>query len=286
MILLTGATGKCGSAAAKELLNKGAPVRVLVRDAAKAADLKAAGADVAVGDATDAASVDQALAGCDRAVLILPNSEAQLDMELQFIDRAKAAGVKHLVKLSSMEASPQTSAPIPQLHWAVEDHLRASSLAWTMIRPNFFMQNLLANAVTIKSMNKFFLPLGDARTCMIDSRDIGAVIAAVLTSDGHENQSYEVTGPELLTFYEVADIFTEVLGRKIEYVNQPMDSYKETLAQFLTNEWHLNAVCALFGEIAKGGLDRKTDAMQTLTGREPITLASFVGDYKMAFQPD
>lgn len=286
MILLTGATGKCGNAAAKELLGKGASLRALVRDAARAVDLDVAGVELVIGDAGDAASLDQAFAGCDKALLILPNSEGQLDMEKQFIDRARAAGVNHIVKLSSMEAMATAFSPIPQGHWASEEYLRASGLAWTMIKPNFFMQNLLSNAVTIKSMNKFFLPMGEGKTGMSDCRDIGAVIAETLAGDGHENQSYEVTGPDLLTFYEVADTFTKVLGRKIEYVNQPMEAFRETLSQFLTNEWHLNAVCELFREIAEGGLNHKTDTMRELLGHEPISLAQFVRDYQGAFQPD
>jgi len=287
MILVTGATGKCGSAAAKHLLKKGAVVRVLVRDEAKAMDLlQAGGADIVVGDITQQADMDRALAGCEKALLLLPNSEQQLELEKLFIDRAKAAGVKHVVKLSSMEAVADTTLPIPAIHWASEEYLRASGLSWTMIKPSFFMQNLLGNAATIKSMQKFFLPLGKGKTGMIDCRDIGVVIGEALTGAGHESKAYELTGPELLDFYQVAERFSQVLGSKIEYVDQPPEAFREQLGQFLPSAWHLNAVCELFGEIAKGGLGHTTDTVKQLLGREPIALEQFVRNHAAAFQSD
>lgn len=286
MILLTGATGKCGSAALKELLKKGEALRILARDEAKAAALiGSGGAQVMAGDATKQADLDRALKGCDKVLMLLPNSQQQLELEKLFVDRAKAAGVRHVVKLSSMEATAETTLPIPAVHWASEEYLRASGLGWTMVKPNFFMQNLLGNAVTIKSMGKFFLPMSDGKTAMVDCRDVGAVIAKTLTSDGHAGKSYEITGPELLTFGEVAERFSSVLGRKIEYVDQPAAAYREFLAQFLTNPWHLNAVCELFGAIAAGGIGYKTETVKTLLGRAPISLEQFIRDHAAAFQP-
>ena len=135
MILVTGATGKTGGAVAKELAAHNIPVRVLVRNADKATDLKDVGAEIAVGDMADEAAVREALKGCDKAVLIMANGEHQLTMEKLFTDSAVALGVKHLVKLSSMESKPGTTKPIPAMHVASEDHIRASGLKWTMIRP-------------------------------------------------------------------------------------------------------------------------------------------------------
>ncbi|MCC5794232.1 MAG: SDR family oxidoreductase [Chromatiales bacterium] len=284
MILVTGATGKTGAAAANALLAKGAKVRALVRNEEKAAGLKQAGAELVVGDVNDAAVLAQALEGCEKALLTLPNSQQQLDQEKRFTDAAVKAGLRHLVKLSSMEARPDAKAPIPALHWQSEEYIRKSGLGWTMIKPNFFMQNLLGSAGTIKEQGKFFLPLGDGKTAMIDTRDIGDVVAAVLTGDGHIGQSYEVTGPELLTFHDAADRISKAIGRKVEYVNVPMDSYRQTLARFLTNEWHLNAVIELFGEIASGAdLAHTTDTVKKLLGREPKSLEAFIREHKALF---
>ncbi len=282
MILLTGATGKIGAETAKQLVGKGAPVRALVRDAAKAAPLEAAGVELAVGDIADAAAVRQALTGVRQAFLLLPNGEQQEASEKQFTDLCRAAGVGHLVKMSSMEAVPTAQTPIPRAHWAVEEYIRASGLAWTMVKPNFFMQNLLASAKSIREQGLFSLPMGDGTTGMADARDIGAVCAEVLTGQGHAGQSYEITGPEVLTFHQVAERFTSVLGRPIRYVPMPMAQFRERMTGVL-KPWHLNAVCELFQEIADIGLDHTTGTFRRLMGRDPISLDRFIRDHAAAF---
>ena len=283
MILLTGVTGKTGGETAKQLLKKGATLRALVRDENKAARLKASGVELVVGDIADADTVRRALKGVEKAFLTLPNGKTQLANEKQFTDLAVAARVKHLVKMSSMEAVADAKTSIPKGHWAAEEHIRASGLAWTMVKPNFFMQNLLASAVAIKAQRKFFLPMGNGTTGMADIRDIGAVCAEVLTGKGHAGQSYEITGPEVLTFYDVADRFTEVLGEKVEYVPMPMDQFRERMNKIL-EPWHLNAVCELFQEIADIGLDHTTDTFKKLIGRDPISVRQFITDHVALFR--
>lgn len=283
MILLTGVTGKTGGATLKALLGKGVPLRAIVRNPDKAAGMKDAGVDLVVGDVTDKAVIDKALRGIERALMVMPNGETQLDSEKPFIDAAKAAGVKQLVKMSSMEAVADAKAPIPKVHYQAEQYLRASGLDWTLLKPNFFMQNLLGSAGTIKEQGKFFLPMADGKTVMADVRDIGAVAAVTLTGAGHGGQTYEITGPEILSFHDVAARFTKVLGRKIEYVHVPMPAYRQTLSKFLTNEWHLNAVCELFQEIADGHDLRTSDSVQKLTGKPPTSLEQFIRDHQAVF---
>jgi uncharacterized protein YbjT (DUF2867 family) len=278
MILLTGATGKIGGETARQLIEKGASLRALVRDEAKAADLKAAGVELVVGDIADTDVVKQAMEGAEKAFLLLPNGEHQEANEKQFTDLAVAAGVKHLVKMSSMEAVPDAETPIPQAHWSVEEHIRASGLDWTMVKPNFFMQNLLASAGSIKEQRKFFLPMGDGTVAPADARDIGAVCAEVLTGEGHSGQSYEITGPEVMTFHGVAERFTEVLGEKVEYVPLPMEAFRDKMTGIL-QPWHLNAVCELFREIAEIGIDHTTDTFRQLIGRDPISVKQFIEDH-------
>src|SRR5690606_6190347 len=174
-------------------------------------------------------------------------------------------------------------SPIPQGHYQSEQYIEKLGIDWTFVKPNFFMQNFFGSAGTIKEQGKFFLPMADGRTVMADCRDIGAVAAEVLTGSGHAGKRYEVTGPEVLSFHDAADRFTKALGRKIEYVYVPMPAYRQTLAKFLTNEWHLNAVCALFQEIAEGEQLYVTDTVQKLTGRPPVSLEQFVTEHKAVF---
>ena len=283
MILLTGVTGKTGGETARQLLAKGAKLRAIVRNEAKAADLKAAGVELVVGDVGDAATVKQALKGVDKAFITLPNGKNQEAQEKQFTDLAVAAGVKHLVKMSSMEAVAHAKTPIPKAHWAVEEYIRASGLPWTMVKPNFFMQNLLSSAAGIKANHRFSLPMGDGTTGMADVRDIAAVCVEVLTGKGHAGKSYEITGPEVLTFHDVAARFSAVLGEKVEYVPMPMAQFRERMTNIL-EPWHLNAVCELFQEIADIGLDHTTGTFRALIGRDPISVSQFIRDHLSLFK--
>ena len=284
MILITGATGKTGSATAKSLGEKGETFRALIRNEEKKEGLESLGGEVVIGSIENTEVVNQSMQGVKTVLVLLPNSESQLALEKQLVDSAKQAGVERIVKMSSIEATPDATSPIPKLHLESEEYIKQSGLAWTMIKPNFYMQNLLASAGTIKEQGKIFLPMGDGKTGMIDTTDVGKVLAKVLSEDGHESMNHEITGPEILSFYEVAEIFSKSLGKQVDYVDVPMDAYKETLGQFLTNQWHLDAVIDLFKGIAEGGIEDKTDTFNELMGETPKSLSQFLAENSFIFK--
>ena len=284
MILITGATGKTGSATAKSLGEKGETFRALIRNEEKKEGLESLGGEVVIGSIENTEVVNQSMQGVKTVLVLLPNSESQLALEKQLVDSAKQAGVERIVKMSSIEATPDATSPIPKLHLESEEYIKQSGLAWTMIKPNFYMQNLLASAGTIKEQGKIFLPMGDGKTGMIDTTDVGKVLAKVLSEDGHESMNHEITGPEILSFYEVAEIFSQALGKQVDYVDVPMDAYKETLGQFLTNQWHLDAVIDLFKGIAEGGIEDKTDTFNELMGETPTSLSQFLAENSFIFK--
>ena len=284
MILITGATGKTGSATAKSLGEKGEIFRALIRNEEKKEGLESLGGEVVIGSIENTEVVNQSMQGVKTVLVLLPNSESQLALEKQLVDSAKQAGVERIVKMSSIEATPDATSPIPKLHLESEEYIKQSGLAWTMIKPNFYMQNLLASAGTIKEQGKIFLPMGDGKTGMIDTTDVGKVLAKVLSEDGHESMNHEITGPEILSFYEVAEIFSQVLGKQVDYVDVPMGAYKETLGQFLTNQWHLDAVIDLFKGIAEGGIEDKTDTFNELMGETPKSLSQFLAENSFIFK--
>jgi uncharacterized protein YbjT (DUF2867 family) len=152
-----------------------------------------------------------------------------------------------------------------------------------MIRPNFFMQNLLGNAAALRSTGKLVLPLGSGSAAVTDTRDVAEVIAFVLTQPGHTGRVYEITGPEVLNFTQVAACFASVLGRSIEYVDQEPEAYREHLARFLKSSWHVDAVCAIFREIREGYVTHTSPDFERLIGRPPTSLAQFVRDYRAVF---
>jgi len=280
MILLTGATGKTGSATAIELSNLKVPFRALIRSEEKRDEIEALGGEVIIGSAENRETIDQAMMGIEKLLIILPNCENQLEMEMQLVDSAKAEGVKQIVYMSSVEADEECTSPIPKLHWDTEVYIKDSGLQWTMIKPNFYMQNFIGSAKTIVEQNKFFLPMSDGKTGMIDTRDVGKVIAKVLSEEGHEGQSYQITGPETLSFYNVAEKFSSVLKREVLYVDMPMDAYKNILSQFLTNQWHLDSVIDLFAGIAEGGIEYNTDTFEELIGTPPRSLEDFIEEHR------
>ena len=284
MILITGATGKTGAATAKSLGEKGETFRALIRNEEKKEGLESLGGEVVIGSIENTEVVNQSMQGVKTVLVLLPNSESQLALEKQLVDSAKQAGVERIVKMSSIEATPDATSPIPKLHLESEEYIKQSGLAWTMIKPNFYMQNLLASAGTIKEQGKIFLPMGDGKTGMIDTTDVGKVLAKVLSEDGHESMNHEITGPEILSFYEVAEIFSQVLGKQVDYVDVPMDAYKETLGQFLTNQWHLDAVIDLFKGIAEGGIEDKTDTFSELIEETPKSLSQFLAENSFIFK--
>jgi uncharacterized protein YbjT (DUF2867 family) len=285
MYFVSGATGKTGAEVVRRLIADGRRVRALSRSAERAAPLVAAGVDVVVGEGSDPSLLARALAGVEKAVIIYPNGPQQAALEQALVEAAMAAGVKHLVKLSSMEALAHMQNPVHRTHYESENRIRASGLEWTMIRPNFFMQNLLGNAAALRSTGKLVLPLGSGSAAVTDTRDVAEVIAFVLTQPGHAGRVYEITGPEVLNFSQVAQCFATVLERPIEYVDQDPEAYRAHLAQFLKSSWHVDAVCAIFREIREGYVTHTSADFERLIGRPPTALAQFVRDYRAVFSP-
>lgn len=284
MILLTGATGRVGSAAAKALARANIPFRALVRDPDKVA-FDPDAAEIVQGDLNDPGVVEQALQGVSRALIVMGNHPDQAKLERQFASLAADAGVSHLVKVSSMEAAPDATATLPKNHYDTEQHIASLGVDWTFLRPNYYMQNMLMYAGSIARTNSFALPLGTAKTAMIDSRDVGEVAAVVLTGEGHAGQAYRLTGPAMMDFHEVAARMGTVLERPVSYVAQSPEVFREVLGQFIQSVWQLDAVCELFAEIAAGSLEEQHSTTADLLGRPAVDLETFTRQFAGAFAP-
>jgi uncharacterized protein YbjT (DUF2867 family) len=281
MILLTGITGNNGGATANALIDKGVKFRALVRDLDKAADWATKGVELVKGDLEDASSVKAALAGVDRAVLILPNGEDQQRLELAFIETAKQVGLPWIIKLSSPEAVRGTVSAIPLAHIAAEDAIMASDMDWTFVRPSFFMQNLRGLPGQAKETGKVSMPMGDGSIALTDCADAGLFIAKVLTDESsaqHFGQCYDITGPDLVfTFHDVARIVGEVIGQDVEYDNCDAAAFKVAIRPFHRNDWHSDAVAFLFAEIENGETPGiKTNTFQEMMGRPGTSFKEFL----------
>ena len=284
MILIIGGTGTNGREVIDRLVAAGEPTRALVRDAKGSDDLRAKGVEVVVGDLDDPASLDRAFAGADRAFFLAAVDERMGRWFDNFLGAATRSGKPRVVKFSGMGADPASSTTLLRIHGEADRSLIGSGLPYTIIRPNSFHQNLLWSAATIRSSSEFYLPVGDAHQSLIDVRDIAAVAATVLTQPGHEGQIHEVTGPESLTYHQVADRLAAAIGRPVRYVPVPPDAALASMLSSGMPAWNARAVSDLYTVFAAGLAAETTDTVARVTGKPPIPFAQFARDHADAFR--
>src|SRR3954454_19855447 len=203
MILVTGANGRPGSAVIREFARQNHPVRALVRDPAKADALRALpGVEVVYGDMLEPETLESALAGVKRVLMISSAGPQMLETQCTFIDAARAAGVEHLVKFSgkdSVDGFDPERFRSSRSHEQIQRYLLASGMPWTVLRPSQFMQVYFEEVPDIAAHGELRLPLGATTMAPIDIDDIARIAYAALTTPGHEGKTYPMTGPEALT---------------------------------------------------------------------------------------
>ena len=284
MILITGATGTTGREVVAELHRLGAKgVRALVRDPARADFIRAAGFETVAGDFEKPETLGAALEGVERALLLTPPSPQTVEHNRAFVEAAAGAGVRHVVKLSAIGADSGAPEGFARWHGQAEESLKSSGVAWTMLRPNFFMQNLLGQAHQIAATGRIVQAVGDARISFVDVRDIAAVAARALTEEGHEGQTYTLTGPEALSYAEVAARLSEAAGRDIAYVPITPEQFREGALAAGLPEWLVSALERLNEIFASGRAAEVTDAVRRVGRKEPTTFEQFARDYAEAF---
>ena len=287
MIGIIGATGTTGRGLIATLKEKGAAFRCLVRDTAKAAETL--GSDVALvqADLGDGASIEAGLQGCDKLFLLSGHSPVMVEQQLNAVNAAKAAGVKHIVKLSggSFIIKEDTPAMIGRGHWQIEQEIRKSGLDWTFLRPGFFMQNFLNMAEAIKGMGKVMMPVpADVGLGMIDVRDTADAAAAILTTEGHAGQVYELSGPNITPAQAVAAI-GDAICKEITFVQVPMEGAIGAMKERGMPDWLVDHQSTLMGIAADGNMaSYGNNLIETLAGHAPRTPVDFARDHIGAFK--
>lgn len=268
MILVLGATGVVGGEVTRQLIGAGHRPRLLVRDPARARE-HAADAEIVQGDLAVPASLGGAFAGVD-ALFLMSGTHGGIDaaLELNAIEAARAAGVRHVVKLSVVGAEAPFDT-FGRQHAEVEARLRESGLAWTMLRPHFFMSNTLRWAGSIRRQSLFHYPTGGGRWPAVDPRDIGAVAVRALTQPGHEGCAYTLSGPESLSAADYARKLSAVLGRPVQHVNVPLEAVRDELAREGMPPAHAAPLLDLLAALAAGRVDAVADGVERVTGRPP-----------------
>ena len=283
-VLVTGATGSVGSHVVRELQERGVSVRAFVRDTGKAIKMLGDGVELAYGDFGDVASVRRAVAGVEGVYLACANDPRQIEYETGVIDAAAAAGVRRIVKLSAHGAEIGSPVAFWDWHGRIEANLRASGVPAVVLRPTFNMTNLFGSAEQVRQVASLFAPAEGARVVMIDPRDVAESAAVALTSDGHDGQTYMLTGPQAITFEQVAEELSAVTGRRIRFVAVPDQAAQQALVDSGMPKFVAGQIVAVFGLLRRGVQDRTSDAVRVLTGRRPQTFASFARDHAAMFR--
>jgi uncharacterized protein YbjT (DUF2867 family) len=279
MILVTTA-GKVGTEAVRSLALQEVPVRVLVRDPGKARALARAGAEIVVGDLDQPASLDAAMAGVTTVVLVSPAVPAQ---ELNVVASAARAGASHIIKATS-KASADSPIARRRGQAQIEAGLAASGLAWTLLRSNAYMQNTLALAPAIAATSSFGSSAGPGRTGLVDARDVGEVAARIAASPApHAGKTYWLTGPELISNYDVAAVLSKLLGRTITYQELSFDENKDAMIRAGVPEAIAQMNAQAFSMAAEGDGEWVTDDVSSLLGRPARSFDQFAADHATAF---
>jgi uncharacterized protein YbjT (DUF2867 family) len=284
-VLVTGATGGVGSSVVRELRARGAAVRAFVRDPEKARALLGDDVALAVGDLADPDSIRRALDGADRLFLACGNVAGQVELETNAIEAARAARVDLVVKLSAAAAAPDSPLLFPRWQGEIEERLHASGVPAVLLHPTSYMTNLLMSAEAVRQTGKLVAPAGGARISMIDASDVGAVGAVALTEAGHAGRTHVLSGPEAITYADVAACLSDATGHTVEFVDVPDEAARaEMLAQGMP-DFLADFVVQLFGALRDGIAAEVTDTVLRLTGREPRSFADFAREHAGLFAP-
>jgi uncharacterized protein YbjT (DUF2867 family) len=279
-ILVTGATGNIGSQLVPALLSSGAAVRVLVRRMDNAKDFAEIGAELVIGDLDEPDTLQSAVSGVDKIFLLTWNGPTAVKQSDNLIHAAEQNGNPYIVRLSGHGTE---KSRIIRDHLAVEEIIKSSGLKYTILRPTFFMQNIFMAAQTVAEQNTIYMPFKDGKVATIDIRDIVDAAAKVLTSSGHEGKTYILTGPEAVSFYDIAEAFSKVLGREVKYVDVPLDAGKQTMLSMGMPEWIADGFTELFSGFANNWANKVYPAVESLTGRPARSIQQFARDFESVF---
>jgi len=275
-ILLTGITGNVGSAVVDYLKSKNIKFLAGVRNIEKSIKQDAS-IEYIYFDFENVLTYGDALKGVKKVFLVRPPQLTDVKGIFNpFIKKCKDIGVKQIVFLSLLGAQ---SNPFPP-HHKIEKAILSSGIPYTFIRPSFFMQNIsTTHAEDLKLRNDLFIPCANAKISFIDTRDIGEIIGRTLVESGHENKAYTITGAEAITYFQVADSMTRILGRKITYSNPSLFKFRKDMIKRGIKKEFATIMMILYFTTQLGMAKYVTNTSQVLLSRKPRTIEDFIRDY-------
>ena len=274
MILVCGAGGNIGSRVIGALRRSSISIRALVRRMPDGSPGAASDVEYVSADLSDRKTLPPVFDGVKTLFLLLPIGEEQKTIELNALDAAIEAGVRRIVKLSVLGASPDSGNTFGRIHGLVEEHIRSSPCRWVFLRPNMLMQNLAwyRGALTKGTLP---LPLDSASVSHVDAEDVAAAAASALVTQQYDGGAFDLTGPESLTGESVASTISLVCGIQVDYQPVTIADFAAELRKKGDSDWLTNAECELFAELGNGAGSVVTSSCKQLTGREAGSLAAY-----------
>ena len=283
-ILITGATGNIGAEVVRLLSVRSVPVRALVRNRAKAKAIEQPNVEIAEGDMDKPWTLEAAMSGVDKVFLVSSPDPRQAELQANVIDAAKQAGARHIVKLSAMGAALDGLSVFQKWHAETEQYLAQSGVPFTLLQPNSFMQNALSFAPTIAKDGKFYGSMKDGKVSFVDLRDVAAVAANTLADPGHEGKTYVITGPEALSFADMARKLSAALGKPVTYVDLPREALVQAMMGVGMPELVAQGIAGLYEWGSQGKQAVLTDVVAKVGKKTPITFDQFARESATAFQ--
>ena len=283
MILVTGGTGAIGSELLRLLSQAGIPARALARDPGRGQVLP--GITWVAGDLAEPETLGAAFEGNEKLFLLTSYYEDMVELQHNAIVAARAAGVRHVVKVSAFAATDHSRAPVGRWHYQVEQELQESGMDWTILRPHHFMQNLLTQLDYIVNEGAVYSASGDGKIPYVDLRDVAAVAFVTLTQPGHVGKTYVVTGAEALSYREASQLIAAEIGKELRFVDETQDEARARRTREGLPPAVIESALAISAYQRAGGKTVTiTSTIADLTGRPPRTFAEFAHEHAAEFR--
>lgn len=275
-VLVTGATGTIGSHVVRLLASQKTPnLRAMVRDTSKSPAITGFASEVVIGDFDDVPTLQEAMLGVETLVLITPPASSAEQQAANAIDAALAADVRRVVRVSAINADKEGPTNNTRAHGHTDDMIATSGLKHVILRPSLFMQNMLMIADTLKATGAFSFATAQGKIGMIDARDIAACVAECTLSKAWDGQTLDLTGPDSISYADVAVVLTQLAGRQVDYAPISPDAMYEMIDGAGWGTW-MAALARDYGRAyASGWGDFTTDAVEQITGRAPTSFDTF-----------
>jgi uncharacterized protein YbjT (DUF2867 family) len=276
MILITGATGNIGRRVAELLSKRSEPLRLMGRHVESMPKL--AQSESVVADYANPASLDKAFKGVDRAFIVSGYAEPGRRAELHrnAFQAASRSGVRHLVYLSFLGASPQSKFPMSRDHYMSEQYLKDTGIASTILRDSLYL-DLIPEMFNEKGVMRG--PASRGEVSWVSREDVAHVVATALQPTTPFNGTYDVTGPEALTLQETARQVSLQVGRELRYEDEPVEEGRKWRSTLGAPAWEVETWLGSYEAIAAGELDTVSDTVLQFTGNQPLRLSQYFGKY-------